>query len=68
LQSAEQNFVVEGVLGSGLLGVGVGFDPSNQNTFSWPGLLDEVAIYGEVINTKTLNRHLMALLQENESR
>jgi hypothetical protein len=66
LRWTEQNVVVQCVLGSGLLGVGMGFDEDNQHAFSWPGLLDEVAIYGEVLGTETLNTHLMELLGKGQ--
>lgn len=52
---------VPGVLAAGRLGIGKGFREDLTHAFAWPGELDEVAIYGRILDPATLQRHLDTL-------
>jgi len=44
------------------LGIGKGAGEHSMHAFPWPGELDEVAIYGRILDLATLQRHLAAVL------
>lgn len=46
----------------GLLGIGKGFQEGVAHAYPWPGRLDEVAVYGAVLDQDALQRHLDALM------
>ena len=52
----------DGTPASGRLGIGMGFDAQLANAYPWSGRLDEIAIYDAVLDRKTLEEHLSALV------
>lgn len=46
----------------GTLAVGAGFGPEGAGAYAWPGIVDEVAVYGAALPRETLQQHLDALL------
>ena len=61
IQIAE-DLVLDGGLERGRLGIGKGFDRDGADAYPWSGRLDEIAIYGAVLDRQTLEQHLGALL------
>lgn len=55
------NQVLPGAMPAGRLGIGKGFREDLGHAFAWPGELDEVAIYGRLLDPATLQRHLDTL-------
>ncbi|MFH1922272.1 MAG: FecR domain-containing protein [Planctomycetota bacterium] len=62
LLPAVANAIIDGGPAPGRLGVGMGFDQDLADSYPWPGVLDEVAIYGDVLPPGTLKEHLEALV------
>jgi hypothetical protein len=59
-----QDLVLEGVPKPGPLGIGKGFDRNGADAYPWSGRLDEIAIYGAVLDRQTLERHVAALVNK----
>lgn len=57
-----RNHAAPGAVPPGRLGIGKGFGEDGTHAFAWPGDLDEVALYGRVLDPATLQRHLDAIL------
>jgi len=63
LVRAVENAVVDGALSPGPLGIGKGSDQDLPDCYPWPGVLDEIALYGELLAPQTLEAHLQALIE-----
>ncbi len=59
-----QDLVLEGTPAPGPLGIGKGFDRNGADAYPWSGRLDEIAIYGAVLDRQTLERRLAALVNK----
>jgi len=64
LVQVAQDLVLEGAPAHGRLGIGKGFDRNGNHVYPWAGRLDKIAIYGEVLDRQTLERHLAALVDK----
>lgn len=61
LQWVVQDVVSRGTPAASRLGIGKGFDRQLSHAYPWPGMLDEIAIYGAVLDETTLGGHLKSL-------
>ncbi len=61
LQWVVRDVVSPGTPAASRLGIGKGFDRQVSHAYPWPGMLDEVAVYGAVLRPETLQEHLGAL-------
>ncbi len=66
LRRVVQDEVAVGKPAAGPLGVGKGFAPNLAHAYPWSGMLDEVAIYGSVLDRRTLEKHLKTLVGKVE--
>ena len=64
LVQVAQDLVLEGTPAHGRLGIGKGFDSNGADVYPWAGRLDEIAIYGAVLDRQTIERHLAALVNK----
>jgi len=62
LHTVLRNQPLAGIVSAGRLGIGKGAGEHSMHAFPWPGELDEVAIYGRILDLATLQRHLAAVL------
>lgn len=62
LQWVVKNQQLAGLPAPSRLGIGKGFDEQGRHAYSWPGLLDEIAIYRAVLDQQTLQAHLGLLV------
>jgi concanavalin A-like lectin/glucanase superfamily protein/FecR-like protein len=61
LEHLVKNHVAPGVPAASRLGVGKGFDFSTAHAYPWSGSIDEVAVYDDVLDVETLQKHCQAL-------
>jgi hypothetical protein len=64
LEQVADNFVLKGAPAAGPLGIGKGYDGKGASAYPWAGRLDEIAIYGAILDRGTLDKHLEALLSK----
>jgi ferric-dicitrate binding protein FerR (iron transport regulator) len=64
LVQVAQDLVLEGAPAHGRLGIGKGFDRNGGDVYPWAGRLDEIAIYGAVLDRQTLEQHLAVLVNK----
>ena len=68
LVHAVRNREVPGVPAASRLGIGKGFDFAAAHAYPWSGSIDEVAIYDDLLDVKTLREHHLALTAASTSR
>ena len=61
LQHVVKNHVAPGLPAASQLGIGKGFDFSTAHAYPWPGSIDEVAVYDDVLDVETLRKHCQAI-------
>jgi len=61
LRHVVRNRRAKGVPATGRLGIGKAFDENTAHAYPWPGALDEVAVYEDLLEPTELQRHLDAL-------
>jgi hypothetical protein len=62
LEHVVKDHAAPGVPAAGRLGIGKGFDLSTANAYPWSGSIDEVAIYDDVLDLETLQKHCRTLM------
>jgi len=62
LRQVVKDRLAPGVPAASRLGIGKAFDANVAHCYPWAGTLDEVAIYDAVLDSKTLQEHLEALV------
>ncbi len=67
LQWVVKDHVAAGEPAASELGIGKGFAEDVTHAYPWSGALDEVAIYDAVLDQKTLQEHLDALIANRQS-